>query len=1412
MATSVIPPYLFTQATPAPSVREPVPRTTREIRNCTDAIIDQCRRASTITNTLVNRLEPCDLGVSREKDELQHTQIMTTEKLEQLQKLIGNSHDSDNVTAGLSNVDKLSVASDESVHAKRAKRPPECLFVLNPRLFSIPVHIQHFEFIALLDSGATENFIARKVVDKLHCRVWKMQSPMYVKVATGEEQRVDSFVKIGVYFNSICLVLSFRIIGMDPEIVLGIPFLERFDPFINWKRKTLRFSHRGRLVLLKSTSPYLAVLEHPLPALLAGKDYPIHEVKDVLEPPKLETFKIKGMMTSTDGMNSAHVDCPGSIFIMHESVSFREDSQELYLLRCTPELNVIQDRNTMPPSIVALLDTYNDVFPIQLPDALPPHREVDHRIDLIPGSIPPACKMYRMAPLEEKELWTQLQAYMKDGKIEPAQSPFGAGVLFARKKDGTLRLCIDYRGLNSITIKDRYPIPRIDEQLDRFAKCSIFSKLDLASGYHQLRVLKDHVPRTAFNTQFGSFQWKVMPFGLTNAPATFQRMMNGILAPYLRSFAQVYLDDIIIYSKDVETHVEHLKKILDVLRKNRLFCKLSKCTFAQTEVEFCGFLVSKTGIRTHPEKITLIQHWPSPKDVSDLKSFLGLCGFYQRFIPRYAAIIACLTSLYKKTSQWKWTSVEEAAFSKIKNELATAVALMYPDFSKQFIIHLDASNLALGATLSQEADDGQLRLLSCTSRKFNVHEVNYPVHEKEQLALVHCLEHWRHYLLGAATIAYTDNIATRFIRSSQNLSSRQIRWLQVIERYNVDIRHIPGVANKAADTLSRLNVLESGENEDDEEAFNREVEHVHGCADNIEPTVDMVNWTNDYAADNELMEFCYHAGTLRPEYRLRNGLIWDGARIVVPHSKVKEILKLHHSSPLSGHLGISKTYDLVNRKYWFPHMRIQVQQFVQECDNCQRNKSERSATRGLLEPLQIPVQKWQSISMDWISGLPISPNYNDSILTIIDRLTHMVHLIPCKTASTALDVAQLLIQHVIRLHGVPRTIHSDRDTRLISRFWKELCRLLGIIPKMTSPYHPSSNGLVERMNRTVEQVLRTTLDRLPLELWEEKLPLVEMCINNSNLFHSEYSPFYLNYGFHPCVVGDVFEQNLSSHVEDVEEFVNRMNKDLERITGIMGEAQRSMKDQADEERLPVEFHPGDLVLFNQSRLEKQSGSRSKFAKLKPKLLGPFTIERFIATNVVELDQPIPGLRSGTVNVCFLTPYRRRALESNADDMIEAHDPSVEVASLELLYHYNSDVMMDPRVFRYACRLLRFRPNIDMFASRRHHQLPRYCSFHADDFAFHNDCFTLNWSQFRPYFNPPWEDIGKMIHKVIVEHVKCMVVVPYWINASWFTLFSRMMVRYWITGIPLYLDESGDVRPSPKWKTCIAILDGSYIQF
>ena len=296
----------------------------------------------------------------------------------------------------------------------------------------------------------------------------------------------------------------------------------------------------------------------------------------------------------------------------------------------------------VPPAIQEVLDAFADVFPSELPLGLPVSRTTDHRIELEVGSRPPAHRIYRMAPAEDLELKKQLDAYLKADQIEPAKSPFGAGVLFARKKDGAMRLCIDYRGLNAITVKDRYPLSRIDEMLDNMRRASFFTKLDLQQGFHQIRVHPDHVPRTAFQTKYGSFQFKVMPFGLCNATATFQRTMNQVLACH-REYADVYIDDIIIHSRTLAEHVQHLRAILVDLRRESLFAKRKKCSFAQSETDFCGFIVGASGIRTQPQKLEAIRNWPVSQNPKDIRSFLGLCGFYQRFIPKYADTASPMT-------------------------------------------------------------------------------------------------------------------------------------------------------------------------------------------------------------------------------------------------------------------------------------------------------------------------------------------------------------------------------------------------------------------------------------------------------------------------------------------------------------------------------------------------------------------------------------------------------------------------------------------------------------------------------------------------------------------------------------------------------------------------------------------------
>ena len=362
------------------------------------------------------------------------------------------------------------------------------------------------------------------------------------------------------------------------------------------------------------------------------------------------------------------------------------------------------------------------------------------------------------------------------GYIKEVTSPFGSGILFVPKANGKLRMVVDYRPINKLTVVDKYPLPRIDEMLDRVGDASYFSKLDLHSGFHQIRVFPDHVERTAFRTKYGTFAYQVMPFGLCNAPATFQRTMDFIFQN-MRAFAGAYIDDILVYTKTLGEHLVALRQVYDRLRLEKFFAGPDKCSWAQPEVEYCGFILGSQGVRPQPQKLLAVRHWPPPKSVTEVRSFLGLCGFYQRFVVDYASVAAPLTDLMQKGKEWAWQPQQQHAFEVLKARLLHAPVLVHPDPKKPFLLHTDASDVGVGATLSQTDAEGIPRLVACRSRKLNKAQKNYPVHEKEMLALVDALEDWRHYLLGSEIHIFTDNSALRYLQNSARPSSRQIRWL-----------------------------------------------------------------------------------------------------------------------------------------------------------------------------------------------------------------------------------------------------------------------------------------------------------------------------------------------------------------------------------------------------------------------------------------------------------------------------------------------------------------------------------------------------------------------------------------------------------------------------------------------------------
>ena len=452
----------------------------------------------------------------------------------------------------------------------------------------------------------------------------------------------------------------------------------------------------------------------------------------------------------------------------------------------------------LPAEITKVLKQHQDVMPAALPQKLPPRRAIDHEIELEPGAKPPAKAPYRMSPPELAELRKQLKELLDAGFIQLSKAPYGAPVLFQRKHDGSLRLCIDYRALNKVTVKNRYPIPLIADLFDQLGQAKYFSKLDLRSGYHQVRIAEGDEPKTICVTRYGAFEFLVMPFGLTNAPATFCTLMNNILQPFLDKFVVVYLDDIVIYSNTLEEHVEHLKSVLKVLRENELYVKREKCSFAKPEVDFLGHKIKEGRLMMDRAKIRAIVDWEAPTKVTELRSFLGLVNYYRRFIKSYSTTAAPLTDLLKKTKAWEWSKECQGAFDRLKAAVIEEPVLALPNHLLPYEVHTDASDFAIGGVLMQQDHP-----IAYESRKLNETERRYTVQEKEMTGVIHCLRTWRHYLLGARFVVMTDNIATSYFQSQKKLSPKQARWQDFLAEFDYELEYKPGKVNVVADALSR---------------------------------------------------------------------------------------------------------------------------------------------------------------------------------------------------------------------------------------------------------------------------------------------------------------------------------------------------------------------------------------------------------------------------------------------------------------------------------------------------------------------------------------------------------------------------------------------------------------------------------
>lgn len=865
----------------------------------------------------------------------------------------------------------------------------------------------------------------------------------------------------------------------------------------------------------------------------------------------------------------------------------------------------------------------------------------EHVID-VGDSTPVKQRCYIVSPKVLEATVTELEQMLADDVIEPSDSDWSNPIVMVKKPNGEYRFCLDFRKLNFLTKKDAYPLPQMDSILTKLRKARYISKIDLHKGFWQIPLSKESRAKTAFAIPGrGLFQFKRMPFGLTNAPATFQRLVDRLIGPEMDPYCFAYLDDIIIVTETFEEHLKWLAVVLGRLKNAGLKINPNKCEFVVPQVRYLGFMVNEKGLLVDPDKVAPIQNYPPPSSVKELRRFLGMASWYRRFIPHYATISSPLNKLLCKKQRWYWTEPQQLAFEEIRKTLADAPVLSRPDFDHPFELQTDASDVGLGAVLSQRIN-GVEYVICYASRSLSAAERQYSTTEKECLAVIWSIQKFRAYLEGYHFTVITDHSSLRWLHNLKNPTGRLARWSLSLLEYDFEILHRKGAMHHVPDALSRISLTVTDVTTNDPEEILYEVSETDQSWYTrrfLLVTEFPGRFPNWRIADGKLY---YH----RPDPIISTVTEDLNAWKLVPSEKDRdEILKEAHDEPQAGHLGTQKTYMRIATNYYWPGCYREVAKFVRYCQTCQSCKVDQSVPAGLMGQ-RIVEQPWTVIATDIMGPFPPSRASFKYILVIQDIFTKWIEIKALRNATGKL-VTESLRELIINRWGTPLVLLTDNGTEFVNNIIRSFTEEFGIYHSTTPPYHPQSNP-VERVNRVLKTMIVSFIDQ-DHRNWDKNLGEFRFAYNTAHHDTLKTTPAFLNLGRHPKAINEL--RNKTSNHPQINPQNPQVWEDRMKKLQIMNDWVIENLDKAyvkqsqyyNKHHRPIKYNVGDLVLTRCRTLS--SKMKNVTSKLNPRYVGPYKIVEILSPCVVQLCD-LSLVELGKVHVKDIKPFLNT--NSNSD--------------------------------------------------------------------------------------------------------------------------------------------------------------------